>query len=532
MTFNGVTPPGSASRGSDRGWVREPEARGGVSRYISVARDHWRLMLVLVAFVVGAAILAVNLTAKTYEAEALLSVSPVSSNDTRFDGISVIRETSVPGRDVETLARLVRTTPVAQAASGSQGVGGDPQTLLSQVTVTPIGGSFLVSVTASDDTPEGAAALANAFASGAVTVRSAQFREQVEDEIESVNAQIANGVGLPESTVAVLNERLASLQALRGANDPSVQLETQATVPDSPTTPPLRLIIAIALVVGVIVAFGGAVAVDTASSRIRTEGQLSERFNLPVLARIPKGGGPGAIEAYRDLAQSIAVLRRDPHRPRSLLFTSAGDAENRTAVAIEAARTLADAGQRVLLVDADLRQPSIHRALGLSPADGTGSVLMGRVPLETAAQELPGFRGTLEVLSGADAESSAAAVAMSPAIVNQLLDSAATWADFIIFDGAPLGSVTDAVPIATTVNDVIVVVRRGKTELSQLARLSDLMLRYEIVPRGLALVDWPRRTRTRSEEVVSERPAEGRRTPRGTSTIGEGGGSSRSSRTR
>ncbi len=528
MSFNGVTPPGAASRGFDRGWVREPESRGGLSRYIAVARDHWRLMLVLIAFVVGAAILAVSLSSKTYEAEALLSVSPVSSNDTRFDGISVIRETSVPGRDVETLARLVKTIPVAQAASTSQGVTGSPQALLSKVIVTPIGGSFLVSVSASDSTAEGAAALANAFASGAVTVRSAQFREQVEDEIDSVNAQIANGVGLPESTLAQLNERLASLQALRGANDPSVQLETQATVPDSPTTPPLKLIIAIALVVGVIVAFGGAVAVDTASSRVRTEGQLSERFNLPVLARVPKGragaGAAGTADAYRDLAQAIAVLRRDPHRPRSLLFTSAGDSESRTTVAIETARTLADAGQRVLLVDADLRQPTVARSLGLTPANGTGSVLMGRVPLEAAAQELPGFRGTLEVLSGADADSAAAVVAMSPAIIGQLLDAAATWADFIIFDGAPLGTVADAVPVATTVDDVIVVIRRGETELSRLARLSDLMLRYEIVPRGLALVDWPRRTRTRSDDVVSERVPEGRsRTPRGTSSVPDPG---------
>lgn len=518
MSFNGTNAPGGASRGADRGWVREPESRGGISRYIAVARDHWRLMLILIACVVGAAILAVSLSADNYEAEALLSVSPVSSDDARFDGISVIRQTSVPGRDVETLARLVRTVPVAQAAADTEGVGGDPQALLSKVAITPIGGSFLVSVTATDSTAEGAAALANAFASGAVTVRSAQFREQVEGEIDSVNAQIANGVALPESTIAQLNSRLASLQALRGANDPSVQFETQATVPDSPTTPPLRLIVAIALVVGILVAFGGAIAVDTASSRLRTEGQLTERFDLPVLARVPKG--PSAVEGYRDLAQAIAVLRRQPHRPRSLLFTSAGDGESRTAVAIETARTLADAGQRVLLVDADLRRPSIARALGLSPENGTGSVLMGRVPLESAVLELPGHRGTLEVLSGADAESSAAAVAMSPAIVGQMLDAAATWADFIIIDGAPLGSVTDAVPVATTVDDVIVVVRRGKTELASLGRLSDLLTRYEVVPRGLVLVDWARHARARVDEVVSER-AEPRRTPRGTTPISD-----------
>ncbi len=500
MTSNGVNPQGSASGGFERGWVRDPESGGGLRRYIAIARDQWRLMLVLIAFVVGAAILAVTLSSKSYDAEALLSVSPVSSNDTRFDGISVIRETSVPGRDVETLARLVKTIPVARVAADAEGVSGSPQALLSKVVVSPIGGSFLVSVSATGDNPESAAAVANAFANGTVAVRSAQFREQVENQIDSVSGQLANGVDLPAAARSQLNERLAQLQALRGANDPSVQLGGQATAPDAPSSPGLRLVIAIALVVGAIVAFGGAVAVDTASSRVRTEGQLTERFNLPILARVPKaraGAASSTADSYRDLAQSIAVLRRDPHRLSSLLFTSAGDGESRTVTAIETARTLADAGLRVLLVDADLRQPSIADALGLTPEHGTGSVMLGRVRLEDAMIDVPTVRGTLKVLCGSDTDSAAAVVAISSAIIGQLLDSTATWADFVVFDAAPLGTVGDALPIATTVNDVIVVVERGETELAALGRLSDLLMRYEIVPRGLCLVGWGRRSRSR-----------------------------------
>ncbi len=379
----------SSGRASARGWVREAEHRGGLSRY----------MLILLGLVVGAALLAVTVSAKDYKAEALLSVSPVSTGDDRFEGINVIRETSVPGRDVETLARLVKTIPVARAAAATEGVGGNPQALLSRVEVSPIGGSFLVSVTATAPTGEEAAALANAFAQGTIAVRSAAFREQVESRIESVNAQLASDV-LGEGTRAELNTKLSQLQALRAADDPSLQLETLATVPDSPDSPPLLFVLAIAIVVGGIMAFGGAVAADTASSRVRTEGQLSERFNLAVLARVPKpaAGAAAVADAYRDLAQAIAVSRKDPDAPRSLLFTSAGDNEGCTAAAVEAARTLADAGQRVLLVDADLRQPTIARGFGLMPRTGTGSVLLGEVPLERAIENVPGFRGTLEVV--------------------------------------------------------------------------------------------------------------------------------------
>src|SRR5690606_25252878 len=133
-------------------------------------------------------------------------------DDPRFEGINVIRVTSVPGRDVETLARLVKTIPVARAAAATDGVGGDPQALLARITVAPVGGSFLVSVTAAAPTGEEAAALANAFAQGTIAVRSAAFREQVESRIDSVNAQLASDV-LGAGTRAQLNARLDQLQA-------------------------------------------------------------------------------------------------------------------------------------------------------------------------------------------------------------------------------------------------------------------------------------------------------------------------------
>ncbi|MCC6832416.1 MAG: hypothetical protein IT200_13805 [Thermoleophilia bacterium] len=481
----------ASGRPQARSWVREAEHRGGLSRYVQVTKDHWRLMLILVGLVLGAALLAVAVSSKEYKAEALLSVSPVSTDDPRFEGINVIRVTSVPGRDVETLARLVKTIPVARAAAATDGVGGDPAVLLSRITVSPVGGSFLVSVTASAPTGEEAAALANAFAQGTIAVRSAAFREQVEGRIDAVNAQLSSSA-LGAGTREQLNTRLDQLQALRASDDPSIQLETLATVPESPDAPPLPLIIAIALVVGGIVAFAGAVAVDTASSRVRTEGQLSERFNLPVLARVPKpaAGQAALADAYRDLAQSIAVSRRDPDRPRALLFTSAGDDEGCTTAAVEAARTLADAGQRVLLVDADLRQPTIARGFNLTPRYGTGSVLLGDIPLERAVQDVPGFRGALGVIGGDDPDSAAAAVSLSPAQVTRMVNAATGHADFVIFDGAPLGTVADAAPVANAVDDVVIVVRRGETELSRLNRLTEVLLRYDVAPSGLCLVDW------------------------------------------
>lgn len=532
-----MSPEGAAPQAYDRGWVREPDNRGGLRRYVNIARDHWRLMVVLLACVVGAAIIAVSVSSKTYQAEAILNVSPVSGNDTRFDGINVIRDSSVPTRDVETLARLVTTIPVAQQAAKEPGVSGSPQGLLGRVSATPIGGSFLVSVQAKGSSADQAAATANAFANGTVAVRSAQFRQQVDTLIRRLNDQISTSAGLPPATRTILDDRLAQLEALRNSNDPTVQLETPATPPASPTSPGLSLVLPIALVVGLLIAFGGAVAVDAAGSRLRTESQLGERFNLPVLARIPRPRRPGgavqapaapagapsaAAESYRDLAQSIAVLRRDPHRPRSLLFTSAGDGENRTISAIETARTLADAGQRVILVDADLRQPSVARRLGLDAPYGTGSVMMGRVGLDEALVEVPEYRGRLSVLSGADMDGAAAVIAMSPAIVGRLLDDAASRADsdFVIFDAAPLGAVADALPIATTVDDVVIVVKRGRTELSALTRLADVLVRHGVVPRGFCLVGWARRARGRREDLrVDGGPADNGRAPSGTARL-------------
>lgn len=512
-----MRPDGSGVTGLDRGWVREPDSRGGLRRYLAIARDHWRLIAVIAGLVVVAAVAAVSLSSKTYEAEALLSVSPIATDDPRYEGLNVIRATGVPTRDVETLARLVQTAPVAEQAAQQEGVSGSPSALLGRVSASPIGGSFLVSVTAEAPDAAGAAALANAFAEGTIAVRGAQFRAQVEKVINGLERQLgATGAALPARTQRAFRDRLAQLETIRRADDPSVLLETRATPPTGPSSPGLALVLPIALVVGLLLGFGGAVAVDAASTRLRTESQLLERFDLPVLARIPRAsrrgadGGAPAIEAFRDLAQSVAVLRRDPHHPRSLLFTSAGDGEDRTACAIETSLTLADAGQRVVLVDGDIRQPTIARQMGVATDYGTAAVMMGRATLDEALVEAPGGQGRLAVLSGADLDPAGAAIALSPAAIRQLLDDAAARADFVVFDAAPLGTVADALPIATTVDDVIVVVRKGQTELSALGRLANTLLRHRVVPRGFVLVGWPRRARSRRASPPERPRAEGR----------------------
>lgn len=482
-------------------WARGRGAEGGLRRFLTIARERWPVMLALLGLVIAAALLATTLSAKRYESEALLSVSPVSTGDSTFDGTNVIRETGVPGRDVETLARLVTTAPMTKAAAETLGDGWTPGKVLSKVTVSPIGGSFLVSVKAEGASAQQAADVANALAKATVSVRSAQFRDQVAAQITQINSQLANSAALRESAKEQLQTRLGQLEALAGSSDPSLQLSTSATPPAGASSPGLSLVLPIALVVGLFVAFAGALALDTMSTRVRTDSQVEQVFDLPVLARVGKPSG-GEPPAYTDLAHSLAALRRDGSRPLSVLFTSPGDNENRTTASVEAAKSLAEAGQRVLMVETDLRRPSLARRLGITAANGTGAVVLGHTPLSEAAVSVPGFDGALRVLSGADRYASAASIAMSPAMVSGLLSSVRS-ADFVIFDGAPLGTVLDAVPTATSVDGVVIVLRRGVSEVADVKNLSGVLQREGVTPLGLCLTDWPGGERTRRIDDVA-----------------------------
>ena len=483
----------------------------GLRRYASVIRERYRMIIATVAICMIAAIAYVAVTDKTYEADADLLVTPLTGSDDVPTGLSVIRESNDPTRDVETVARLVTTRDVAGRVRRELGVDMSPQELLDSVAAAPVAQSNIVSITAEAGTPELARDIANGFGRSLVEDRTEQLHEQLDRAIERLSGQIeanpgAEGITGPGS----LSDQLSRLEALRAQDDPTIRLETPAAVPSSPSAPRPILSLFAGLLAGLVLGVGGAFALHAIDPRLRREEQLHERYRLPVLARIPRERkartavregrrgkrrralspgqlSPATLEAFRTLRAMLDASRGSDREGRSVLITGASPSEGKTTTAINLAASLALAGYKVILLEADFRRPTIGETLGVRPHVGVSQVLLGHVPLEKALVSTESFGEQLQLLLVHEADPWLAEVLSLPTAA-ALLEDAKRIADFVIVDSPPLTEVIDALPLAQQVDDVVLVVRLGTTNLSRLGRLGDLLAQNGIKPTGFAVV--------------------------------------------
>src|SRR3954452_2967011 len=196
-----------------------------------------------------------------------------------------------------------------------------------------------------------------------------------------------------------LASQLSRLELLRTGPDPTIRVETLADPPSSPSSPKKKLSVIAGIVAELVLGIGGAFALQVLDPRLRREEQLRRLYGLPILARIPQdqrahGSGalapeslsPSTIEAYRTLRATLSASRGQETGATSVLVTSPSPSEGKTTSAINLASSLALAGNKVILIEADLRRPAIGRARAVEPRHGTGSVLLEPVELEDALE--------------------------------------------------------------------------------------------------------------------------------------------------
>jgi len=172
----------------------------------------------------------------------------------------------------------------------------------------------------------------------------------------------------------------------------------------------------------------------------------------------PLGKSSAVAEAYRVLRTSV-LLSTAGSPPKTILVTSAQPGEGKTTTAINTATSLAQLGASVLLIDCDLRKPSVHKAVGLDKCDGLSTYLSRRINVEELIQPLP--VSNLSVLPSGPVPPNAAEL-ISSAQMKELLKTLGERYDHIVIDSPPLINVTDPVILSTMVDGVILVVQGGK----------------------------------------------------------------------
>jgi tyrosine-protein kinase len=493
-------PPRGGEAGS---WLRpRVESRGAV-RYIETIHERWWLIALatLVALLVAGLYIAV--ATPKYHAEADLLVTPASSGDNSMSGLGLLTESTDPTQTVSTAARLVATTDVAAMVKGRLHDPRSPHDLLKKLTAEPIAQSSLVAVTAEANSARAAQRLANAFANAAVDIRSAALHTQISSQLPRLRAQLKTLPPAEQTGAGTLGQRIADLEALLAAPDPTLRVTTPAAKPTSPFSPRKKLALIAGLLGGLIIGVGAAFASQALDPRLRREEQLRELFRLPLLARIPRMRDPrtgplpparltpAATEAYRTLRATLAATVGEG--ARSILITSSSAGEGKSTSAINFADALAVAGHRVILIEGDLRRPTIARALGIQPVAGIGAVLVNHVSMEEAIVTTPEYGRNLGFLL-VEHTSAPLADRLSLPTARKLVAEAEALADYVVIDSPPLTEVIDALPIAQEVDAVVIMARMGTSRLNRLADLGEILEQGGIKPAGIVVTAGRERT--------------------------------------
>lgn len=248
-------------------------------------------------------------------------------------------------------------------------------------------------------------------------------------------------------------------------------------VPESPNA---RKNLSVGLLVGLLLGALAVLALEFLENTVSSQTDVEERLKLPFLGIVPRieddGKGRDLVfhrkprstvaECWRAIRTNLLFM--SPEAPfRTMLVTSSGPQEGKSTTCINLGVALAQSGNRVLLLDTDMRRPRLHKAFGVANDVGISSLVVGEGSLDTAIRstEVPG----LFLLPCGPVPPNPAELLHTQAF-KELLRSAAGKFDRIILDSPPLNAVADSAVLATQVNGVVMVVKAGRTNREQARR--------------------------------------------------------------
>ena len=461
----------------------ERQDRPGFLTLLSSVRRRIGVVL-LCMVVVPAAALALSLSEqKQYSAAAsLLFRDPAF--DQKLFGSTVVSSPTDPTREAATNVQLVSLQVVsARTAKALDDLRSAPQ-IQAEVTVSPAGQSDVVTVTATDPEPAVAANLANTFAKEFIAFRRDADRSKISSAQRLVQAQLAKMTPALRAGKQgeALKQRAEQLQILAALQTGNAELVQPATVPASPSSPrPLRNT-AVGLLLGVLLGLGLAVLLERLDRRLKDPSDIADAFDRPILGGIPGSralstANPsleplsgGDAEAFRMLRANFLYFNVD-HEIDSVLITSSTPGDGKSTVSMHLAFAAAAAGSRVLLIEADLRHPTLGRRLGLSSDRGLSQLLAGqiksfgqavhRVPVPIRRSDGAGSFSLDALLSGPIPPNPSDLIESER--MQRVLDAARERYDLVVIDTPPTSVVSDTIPLVKRVSGVIVVCRLGKT---------------------------------------------------------------------
>jgi polysaccharide biosynthesis transport protein len=321
-----------------------------------------------------------------------------------------------------------------------------------------------------------------------------------------------------------LLDRMKEANVSAGLKESNIHVVDPAVVPTGPVKPRVLLNLTIGLVLGLALGVGLAFFQEYLDKTLKTADDVEQLLRLPALGVLPRFGlqgsgkhldgpsedaseeealvaatssnghrliapaiqtSPHTVEAFRSLRTSV-LLSASPV-PRLILVTSALPSEGKTTTAVNLGATLASLGNRVVVVDCDMRRPACHRSTGVENNPGFVQCLTGHVDLARAVLPVPGVEN-LSVVPCGPIPPNPAEVLSSP-VAADLLRRLRTQFEYVLVDSPPLLSVADGRILATLVDAVVLVARAHSTPYDVVRRARTLLYGSGARILGVALND-------------------------------------------
>ena len=462
-------------------------------------RDYWRVIIrrswIVIAAIIATTAPAVALSMRQdsiYEADADMLIGAAPGESVFGNG----QQTINADRQVQNEISVLEGDVVYARVKQNLGLKDDPPS----VSGSGFTDADVITVSVESGDPQTAATLANAYVNAYIDVKreqtvngmvaaSTELQNKISDlqtQIDTLDAQI-NASDTDDDSgrlsdrralvdqQSLFRQRIDQLQVDAALSAGNAQLVRPAFAPVKPIKPTPVRTATLAAVVGLLLGLGAAFLVDHLDDSVRSEGDLARlgadipvlamvlnvtsRDNRPIAISAPESP---AVEAYRNLRTNVQFLGIE-RKVRSIQVTSTRPGEGKSTTAANLAVVLSQTGANVVLVDADLRKPDLHRMFAVDGSNGLTNNLAGD-PMELTIQRIT---DQLWVIVGGPIPPNPSEL-LSGRRMDAFAEELSRRFDYVIIDSAPILAVSDAAALSRHVDGVLLVAQAKRVSLPQL----------------------------------------------------------------